>query len=432
MKYAVIGGGMLGLTIAYLLSKKGKEVLLIEASSGIGGQASVWEIGQIIWDKNYHVISPQDKFLLSFLSELGLKKTIQWRSTNTSLYTQGKLYPFNSIKDFITFPLISFCGKIRLAITILHACMVTKSSFELSAREWLLKWSGEEVTKLLWLPLLRAKFGEAAENLSSDFIRHLIRRMYLSRGKTSKKQLFGYAKGGYRNILIRLEDTLKKNGVTISTGASVKHIYSSENRCQITLYNGTEYVVDRTIITTAPAITGSICPQLCISESSHSLPYLGIICASLLLENPITGSYITNIADNNILFTGLIEMSALVDREEFLNKNLVYLPLYLASDDPRLKINDAELERIFIEQLNKMFPEEMRGNHIHAIKISRVPYVMPIPSNALRIHTLDISTNVPNIFQLSTANITDGVLTVDRMIELAHRSIPLLSEKDNL
>jgi len=50
-RYAVAGGGMLGLTLAMRMAKQGHDVTLIEAAPRLGGLASVWNIGDIEFDR---------------------------------------------------------------------------------------------------------------------------------------------------------------------------------------------------------------------------------------------------------------------------------------------------------------------------------------------------------------------------------------------
>ena len=56
--------------------------------------------------------------------------------------------------------------------------------------------------------------------------------------------------------------------------------------------------------------------------------------------------YVTNITDD-APFTGVIEMSALVDKKEFGRNTLVYLPKYVGPDDELFDRTDDEIrERV--------------------------------------------------------------------------------------
>ncbi len=69
---------MLGLATALELAKRGQNVTLFEAAPNLGGLASAWQIGDVVWDKYYHVTLLSDTTLRSLLSELGLESEIEW------------------------------------------------------------------------------------------------------------------------------------------------------------------------------------------------------------------------------------------------------------------------------------------------------------------------------------------------------------------
>jgi glycine/D-amino acid oxidase-like deaminating enzyme len=48
--WAVIGGGILGMTLAHRLAQRGARVTLLEAAPRLGGLASAWSLGNVVWD----------------------------------------------------------------------------------------------------------------------------------------------------------------------------------------------------------------------------------------------------------------------------------------------------------------------------------------------------------------------------------------------
>ena len=112
--------------------------------------------------------------------------------------------------------------------------------------------------------------------------------------------------------------------------------------------------------------------------------YQGIVCASLLMKRPLAGYYVTNITDDWVPFTAVIEMTALVDRARFGGNSLVYLPRYLAQDDPEWARSDDEVREEFLAALERMYPG-FRRDDVLAFHVSRVRYV-------LAVSTLDYST----------------------------------------
>ena len=66
--------------------------------------------------------------------------------------------------------------------------------------QWLRRWSGRRTFERFWLPLLRAKLGDAYQQASAAFIWATIQRLYAARRTGLKKEMFGYVPGGYARI----------------------------------------------------------------------------------------------------------------------------------------------------------------------------------------------------------------------------------------
>ena len=90
-RWAIIGGGILGMTLAHRLAEHGKSVTIFEKEDHLGGLADSWQIGNIIWDRYYHVILLSDLELRGLLTELELEKLIHWVETKTGFYTDGRI-----------------------------------------------------------------------------------------------------------------------------------------------------------------------------------------------------------------------------------------------------------------------------------------------------------------------------------------------------
>ena len=80
-------------------------------------------------------------------------------------------------------------------------------------------------------------------------------------------------------------------------------------------------------------------------------------------------------------------MTALVDPAQFGGNTLVYLPRYVPPGDPLFARSDAEIQETFMAALERMYPGLERSDLL-AFRVSRVPYVFPIP-------TLGYSDRVP-------------------------------------
>ena len=117
-KIAIVGSGFLGMTLALRLAETGAKVTLFEAADHIGGLASAWNIGDVVWDKHYHVTLASDRYTRKIVEELGLGDEFQWTETKTGFYTDGKLISMSDVKEFLAFPPLGLISKLRLGGTI--------------------------------------------------------------------------------------------------------------------------------------------------------------------------------------------------------------------------------------------------------------------------------------------------------------------------
>ncbi len=161
-KIAIIGSGFLGLILALRLSEHGNQVTIFESANEIGGLASVWQIGDVVWDKHYHVTLLSDSFTRKIVGELGLENEFEWVETKTGFYTDSKLISMSNSFEFLKFPPLDLISKFRFGGTIFYASRVRdwKSLEKISVEDWLTKLSGKKTFEKMWNPLLKAKLGE--------------------------------------------------------------------------------------------------------------------------------------------------------------------------------------------------------------------------------------------------------------------------------
>ncbi|MBW8883943.1 MAG: FAD-dependent oxidoreductase [Planctomycetia bacterium] len=401
--FGIVGGGLLGMTLALRLRNRGYRVTLVEAADHVGGLADAWQLGDVTWDRHYHVTLLSDTHLRGLLRELGLDEQMQWRRTKTGFLVDGNLHSLSNVWEFLRFPPLGLFDKLRLGWTIWYASRVRDSRplEEIPVADWLLKHSGRRTLQRIWLPLLKAKLGAAWERTSAAFIWATIQRMYAARHSGHKHELFGYLPGGYARMLAAFRQRLIELGVDIRTGCKVAEVREAEtDGMEIVECSGRSSLFDRIAITTPSAITAQMCPQLTAAESERlrSIEYAGILCASLLLKKPLADYYVTNVTDA-APFTGVIEMTALVDPAEVGGHTLLYLPKYVAADDPAWLKSDAEIQAQFVAALARLYPQ------------------FSVPP---------IATSIPGLYIVNSAQIVNSTLNVNETVRLAEASLETL------
>ncbi|MEO7834842.1 MAG: FAD-dependent oxidoreductase, partial [Ginsengibacter sp.] len=291
--WGIIGGGIMGMTLAHRLSQKGNEVTIFEAAPEIGGLASSWKMGEIEWDKFYHVILLSDFRTRNILEEIGIEKEINWVETKTGFYINGKLYSISDTIEFLKFPTLNLVDKFRLGLTIIIASRIKnwKRLEKIPVTSWLKKWSGKNTFNKIWLPLLRAKLGDSYKRTSAVFIWATIQRLYGARRSGLKKEMFGYVSGGYKRIITAFKETLISENVQIKTGHIAKEIKTSANdKITVSFTNGHVEEFDKIIVTLPSGISAKLCNQLTETEIEklNNIEYLGVICVTILLDKSIS------------------------------------------------------------------------------------------------------------------------------------------------
>lgn len=426
-KWGIVGGGIMGMTLAHRLSQLGHHVTLFEAATELGGLASSWKIGEIECDKFYHVILLSDFRTRNILKEIGLEDKIDWVETKTGFYIKGDLHSMSNTIEFLKFPTLNLIDKFRLGLTIIVASKIKdwKKLEKIPVTTWLKRWSGKNTFNKIWLPLLRAKLGDSYQKTSAVFIWATIQRLYGARRSGLKKEMFGYVPGGYKRILEAFEAKLISENIEIKTNHLATEIKLLESqKLNITFTNGVAEEFDRVIVTLPSGRASKLCSRLLPEEIQklNNIEYLGVICVAVLLNKSISEFYVTNITDSWIPFTGVIEMSALVDKKYLGGNALVYLPKYVGANDPLFDQADEEIQALFINFFKKMYPFLTDGN-IKFAGVARAKNVITVSKLNYSENLPDVKTSIPNLYIINTSHIKDGTLNVNETIKVAETKL---------
>jgi protoporphyrinogen oxidase len=394
------------MTLAHRLAQNGHRVTLIEQAESLGGLASAWQLGDVVWDRHYHVTLLSDSYTRSLLRELGLEEEMEWVQTRTCF----------------------FIDKIRLGATIFYASRITnwKRLEQIPVEDWLRRLSGNSTFEKIWLPLLRAKLGDNYERTSAAFIWATIARMYAARRTGLKREMFGYVRGGYSRALDVFRQRLEDDGVYLMLGTRVRRVTSDpSNGLTVETASGSRITFDKVVLTVAPPIAAVLCPGLSEEERIRlqRIQYQGIVCASVLLKKPLDGYYITNITEPWVPFTAVIEMSALVDRDQLNGNSLVYLPKYLPSDDPSFDVADEEWRETFIEALFRMYPS-LSDDDVLCFRVSRERFVHALSTLSYSDGVPPNTTSLAGVYLVNSAQIVNGTLNVNETVRLAEEALP--------
>ncbi|HIK57314.1 MAG TPA: NAD(P)/FAD-dependent oxidoreductase [Synechococcales cyanobacterium M55_K2018_004] len=381
MNIAIIGGGMMGLTTAYRLSKQGHQVTVFESAPQLGGLATHHDYGPFVWDRFYHVILPSDQHLIGLLREIGLGEQLRWQKTLTGFYANRKYYSVSNTIEFLRFPALNLLDKVRLAFTLLYGSRINnwRKLEQIPVEDWLVRLSGRSTYEKFWEPLLRAKLGEYYQRVSAVFIWSYIKRLFSARDSSLSKEQLGYVQGGYKTVFERLATLIHQANGNIRTGVTVEYIGPAPNGGLLIEHSGTKEHFDKVFFTGPVNILQRVAARelFHLSKQDNPIDYLGVICMVLITRKPLVPFYIVNIADQQIPFTGVIGMSNIVALEETAGFHITYLPKYIPSDDPLLQQPNEEIKRQFASGIRSMFPD-LKEEDVLSVHINRATKVQPM------------------------------------------------------
>jgi protoporphyrinogen oxidase len=402
MTSAVVGGGVLGLTLAWRLLGLGHKVDLLESSPFFGGLATASDYDEFRWDRFYHCILPSDDRLIGLLTELGLAGELRWKRTRTGYFGGGRFHEMTGGADFLRFPLLTFLEKARLGAAL--ACATRFSDpqrlYSIPASEWLTKLCGRRTFEVFWQPLLRAKFGAYHDRVAAVFMWATLQRLWKRPAAGRPRGSLGYVHGGYDAILRSLTLQLVSRGAKLLHSVRIDAIRAGEPApagdgapasCRIDFTRPGEVAESRRydrVFFTAPVsearrlADATLRPAVERFAREHpaASTYLGVACTVVVMKRPLTPFYVLNLADPRLELTGLIEMTNLIDpAAETAGRSLLYLPRYADSADPVFDESDEAILRCAIDRGLKLLFPDLDDKDLVRRSVHRARHVQALP-----------------------------------------------------
>ncbi|RMG83482.1 MAG: NAD(P)/FAD-dependent oxidoreductase [Bacteroidetes bacterium] len=355
----IVGGGITGLTAAYLAARAGRRVCVLEAGENLGGLLGTFPVGGNRLEYFYHHFFTHDAEILWLFKELGLSDRILWRKTKMGFYRRGKIYPFSSPLDLIRFEPVSLSRRIRFALTSLylsHFADWTRKE-DVSALEWFYRRAGWKVTTNIWKPLLDIKFGRHAAEVPLSWMIGRMRQRAKSRRRGV--EYLGYLDGSLHLLLERLTDALDKMGVELQPRSPVRKLLIDHDELQGVETPGNAIVGGQFLFTIpTPALAGLLewdAPEY--AARLRQIEYFGAVCVVLEMDRSLGPWYWLNVADPGFPFGGVIEHTRLVSREKYNGKHLVYLSRYFTRDEDIADMTKEKIASLMMDKLRLIYPD---------------------------------------------------------------------------
>lgn len=370
-KVAIIGAGFTGLSAAYYLSKSGFDVSIFEAGSNEGGLASGFELlGQPV-EKAYHFIYQTDKHMLALLDELGMQDTLTFHKSSISTFYNDALYPMMTPIDLLKFYPLSLIDRIRAGITVLYLQRVKnwKKLTSITAMDWLTKYAGKNVTKVIWEPLLKGKFDIYYDQVTMCWLWGRVKQRMDSQNAGAGGEKLGYLAGGFDSVVQSLKHSIISFGGNIRLNHFIEEIeYDKKSEQVFISSNGQSEVFDSVLLTVPNNIAASILKKYSEEDKQYfenlkQTKYLDAAVMIFVTEQKISDHYWHNINDNSD-FVVFLSLTNLVGTDRFNGKHVYYIGDYMTHDNPAMQLDQEQLMDNWIKKLGEIF------NHLDTSLIS--------------------------------------------------------------
>lgn len=375
----IVGGGLLGLSLAYRLSGANVPVTVYEAAPRLGGLAGTTMIGGVEVDRFYHAITLTDDRVLALAEQLGLREAMRFRRLGAGFYHDGRIASMSTPRELLTFPGLRADDRARLVAFMLR-CRMTSDQARLDEEpieRFVRRTAGDRLWEHLWRPLMDSKFDGLYDDLPATYLWSRMRRVSGTRDRAGR-EVMGWIRGGYQALVERLAGAIRERGGTVLTSTPVRFVPSLAGRAQGVLLDGGMRRHDWVVTTMLrPGMQGLLSPELAEQLEPDRCRYMGVVCVVARVRKSVSPFYALNITDRRIPLTSVVETTHVVDPEH-VGGHLLYVPRYVRPDSPDLERPSAELTREYLGHVQRMFPHFSPETDVIASQVARAEIAEPV------------------------------------------------------
>ncbi|MGB3904293.1 MAG: FAD-dependent oxidoreductase, partial [Anaerolineae bacterium] len=224
-----------------------------------------------------------------------------------------------------------------------------------TAQEWMRRYAGQEAHEVIFAPLLRAKFGEYADQVTMAWLWSKFKDRVGSRSRTMARELLGYMEGSFQPLIDALADGIRAEGGEVLTDAPVERVIVEGGRVK-GVQAGDTWPLDKVIATVPSYVFLDIVPDLPAdyADQLREVRYQTSLCLVLKMTHSLSRIYWLNISDPTFPFVGAIEHTNLIPPEKYNGKHILYLSDYVAKSDPLYSATAEELMMHYLPSLREI------------------------------------------------------------------------------
>lgn len=367
----------MGLAAAWQSLRDGHQVDLIEAAPEPGGMAAHFDFDGDSIERFYHFVCKTDFPTFELLRELGLEDRLRWRPTSMGFYTDGRLHPWGNPVALLRLPNAPLLSKLRYGL--LAFVSTRRNSWaeleNVSAKDWIIRWCGEDAYRRFWKTLLEFKFYEHADNISAAWIWTRIRRIGRSRSSIMQEEL-GYIDGGSQTLIDALVQAIEQQGGHIHLGSPVQFVTTKDNGVTGAETTSRHFAADHVISTSPTPYVADMIPDLPEDWKARyrSIQNIGVICVIFKLRRPVTEHFWVNVCIPDLTIPGVVELTNL--RKE-IGSSIVYIPYYMPTTNEKFFWPDEHLVAEGFGCLLRLNPN-LAASDILATRVARLRHGQPV------------------------------------------------------
>jgi protoporphyrinogen oxidase len=277
---------------------------------------------------------------------------------------------------------------------------------------------GARAYGVVWEPLLRGKFGSAAEEIAMPWFWARVH---------DRTRALGYLRGGFQQLYERLAGAIVDGGGEVRLGTSVGSVRTQDGHFVVETDAGAERF-ERVVSTFAPRLTARLVPELPASwrERHEWGRAYGAHCLVLALDRPLTSVYWLNVNDPGYPFMAMVEHTNYMQAGDYGGRHLVYLGNYRPMDDPLMSASRDTVLAEFLPHLARLNPAFEPEWVIDAWSFA-APFAQPIVTVDYRDHIPPFTTPIPDLWTASMFQVYPHDRGQNYSIALAERLVRRLA-----
>ncbi|MEA2640818.1 MAG: hypothetical protein QOF51_2212 [Chloroflexota bacterium] len=387
----VIGAGILGLTAAYRFAQAGARVTVIEREDHVGGLAASFTIAGKPLERFYHHLFRSDHAARDLIDEVGLGDALIWPRPTTSSLVGGSFYQLDSPSAVLRFSPLPMTDRLRLGAGAAYLKLLPRADplEGQTSVAWIKRTMGPEAYRVVWGPLLRAKFGAYAESIALPW--------FWARVHYRSPRL-GYVRHGFGRLYERLAERIEARGGTIHLSTEVKRIHAEAGQVIVDTSHGPEQF-DHLLVTIPTRLFTRLAddvPDEYRAQYEWGDYYGAHVVVLALRQQLLPGIYWLSVHDPEFPFLAVVEHTNYMPPSDYGGRHIVYLGNYLPMSDPLFHQADEEVLDRFLAALPQINPAFDRS-WVEESHVFKAPFAQPIVTVDYKDHIPPHTTPLPGV-----------------------------------